>query len=85
MSTLASTTAEFRVFHKFFVVARQQEGLYLGSTSGVNVAAAVAAAKQLGPGHTIVTILCDSGVKYQSRLFNKQWLVEKGLTAAAGF
>jgi len=63
----------------------RQEGLYLGSTSGVNVAAAVAAAKLLGPGHTIVTILCDSGVKYQSRLFNKQWLAEKGLTAAAGF
>jgi cysteine synthase A len=61
----------------------REEGLYLGSTSGVNVAAAVQLAKQLGPGHTIVTILCDSGVKYQSRLFNKQWLADKGLTQAA--
>jgi len=61
----------------------KEEGLYLGSTSGVNVAAAVQVAKQLGPGHTIVTVLCDSGVKYQSRLFNKQWLQEKGLTEAA--
>jgi cysteine synthase len=63
----------------------REEGLYLGSTSGVNVAAAVQVAKLLGPGHTIATILCDSGVKYQSRLFNKQWLADKGLTAAAGF
>ena len=62
----------------------REEGLYLGSTSGVNVAAAVQVAKQLGPGHTIVTILCDSGVKYQSRLFNKQWLADKGLATAAG-
>jgi cysteine synthase A len=61
----------------------REEGLYLGSTSGVNVAAAVQVAKKLGPGHAIVTILCDSGVKYQSRLFNKQWLAEKGLTEAA--
>lgn len=61
----------------------REEGLYLGSTSGVNVAAAVQVAKKLGPGHTIVTILCDSGVKYQSRLFNKQWLAEKGLADAA--
>jgi cysteine synthase len=62
----------------------REEGLYLGSTSGVNVAAAVEVAMKLGPGHTIVTILCDSGVKYQSRLFNKQWLAEKGLTSAIG-
>jgi cysteine synthase A len=62
----------------------REEGLFLGSTSGVNVAAAVQIAKQLGPGHTIVTILCDSGHKYQSRLFNRQWLIEKQLDAAAG-
>jgi cysteine synthase A len=61
----------------------REEGLYLGSTSGVNVAAAVQLAKKLGPGRTIVTMLCDTGVKYQSRLFNKEWLAEKGLTAAA--
>jgi cysteine synthase A len=62
----------------------RDEGLFLGSTSGVNVAAAVQIAQQLGPGHTIVTILCDSGAKYQSRLFNRKWLAEKGLLDAAG-
>lgn len=63
----------------------REEGLFLGSTSGVNVAAAVQVAKSLGPGHTIVTVLCDTGHKYQSRLFNRKWLAEKGLAAAAGF
>jgi cysteine synthase A len=62
----------------------REEGLFLGSTSGVNVAAAVQVAKQLGPGHTVVTLLCDTGHKYQSRLFNRKWLAEKGLTEAAG-
>jgi cysteine synthase len=62
----------------------RQEGLFLGSTSGVNVAAALQAARRLGPGHTIVTILCDTGAKYQSRLFNRKWLGEKGLLEAAG-
>lgn len=57
----------------------REEGLFLGSTSGVNVAAAVQVAKRLGPGHTIVTILCDTGAKYQSRLFDRKWLAEKGL------
>lgn len=57
----------------------REEGLFLGSTSGVNVAAAVQVARRLGPGHTIVTILCDTGAKYQSRLFDRQWLAEKGL------
>ena len=60
-----------------------EEGLFLGSTSGINVAAAVRVAKQLGPGHTIVTILCDGGAKYQSRLFNREWLVQKNLAAFA--
>jgi cysteine synthase len=60
----------------------REEGLYLGSTSGVNVAAAVQLARQLGPGRTIATVLCDSGVKYQSRLFNRQWLAEKQLLHA---
>lgn len=63
----------------------RDEGLYLGSTSGVNVAAAADVARRLGPGHTIVTVLCDTGVKYQSRLFNRKWLAEKGLVEAAGF
>jgi cysteine synthase A len=60
----------------------REEGLLLGSTAGINVAAAVRVAKQLGPGHTIVTILCDGGAKYQSRLFNRQWVVEKGFAEA---
>jgi cysteine synthase len=63
----------------------REEGLFLGTTSGVNVAAAVQIAKRLGPGHTIVTILCDTGSKYQSRLFNRKWLAEKDLLDAAGF
>jgi cysteine synthase len=60
-----------------------EEGLFLGSTSGVNVAGALEVARQLGPGHTIVTMLCDGGAKYQSRLFNRAWLEEKGLAAYA--
>src|SRR5712675_3012250 len=60
----------------------REEGLLLGSTSGINVAAAYLLAKQLGPGHTVVTILCDGGAKYQSRLFNKDWIREKGFLEA---
>src|SRR5204862_4693601 len=60
-----------------------EEGLFLGSTSGINVAAAVRVARELGPGHTVVTILCDGGAKYTSRLFNRAWLIEKGLLEAA--
>ena len=60
----------------------REEGLLLGSTSGINVAAAVTLAKQMGPGHRIVTVLCDGGAKYQSRLFNKAWIAERGFTAA---
>jgi cysteine synthase A len=60
----------------------REEGLLLGSTAGINVAGAVRVAKQLGPGHTIATILCDGGAKYQSRLFNKDWIAEKGFSAA---
>ena len=57
-----------------------EEGLFLGGSSGINVAASVRVAKAMGPGHTIVTLLCDSGGRYQSRLFNPDWLREKGLT-----
>ncbi|MGE0699424.1 MAG: pyridoxal-phosphate dependent enzyme, partial [Hyphomicrobiaceae bacterium] len=57
----------------------EEEGLCLGSSSGVNVAGAVRLAKDLGPGHTIVTILCDYGTRYQSKLFNPDFLREKGL------
>jgi cysteine synthase A len=60
-----------------------EEGLFVGSTSGINVAAAVNVALELGRGHTIVTILCDGGAKYQSRLFNREWLLQKGLDSAA--
>ncbi len=59
----------------------REEGLFLGSTSGINVAAAVRVARELGRGHTIVTVLCDGGAKYQSRLFNRAWLEEKGPAA----
>ena len=57
----------------------QHEGLCLGSSSGVNVAGAIRLAKELGPGHTIVTILCDVGTRYQSKLFNPTFLRSKGL------
>ena len=62
----------------------REEGLFVSSTSGVNVAAAVRVARELGPGHRIVTILCDTGAKYLSRLFNREWLAQKGLLEAAG-
>ena len=61
----------------------REEGLFLSSTSGVNVAAAIRVARQLGPGHLIVTVLCDSGSKYLSRLYNREWLAQKGLLEAA--
>ena len=57
-----------------------EEGLCLGLSSGINVAGAVALAKQLGPGRKIVTILCDTGFRYLSTLYNRQWLESKGLT-----
>ena len=57
------------------------EGLCLGGSSGINVAGAVRLAKDLGPGHTVVTILADSGTRYQSKLFDPQFLREKGLPA----
>ena len=56
-----------------------EEGLCLGGSSGVNVAGAIRLAKRLGPGHTIVTILCDSGTRYQSKMWNPAFLREKGL------
>ena len=59
------------------------DGLLLGSASGVNVSAAEKVARELGPGHTVVTILCDGGQRYQSRLYSRAWLAEKGLLDAA--
>ena len=58
----------------------RQDGLFMGGSVGINVGAAVALAKKMGPGHTIVTILCDSGSRYQSRLYDPQWLASKGLS-----
>ena len=57
----------------------QHEGLCLGGSSGINIAGAVKMAKDLGPGHTIVTILCDYGNRYQSKLFNPEFLRSKDL------
>ncbi|MEM9581972.1 MAG: cysteine synthase A [Pseudomonadota bacterium] len=57
----------------------QSEGLCLGASSGVNVAGAVRMAQKMGPGHTIVTILCDYGTRYQSKLWNPEYLKEKDL------
>ncbi|HIK30846.1 MAG TPA: cysteine synthase A [Oscillatoriales cyanobacterium M59_W2019_021] len=58
----------------------RQDGLFMGGSVGINVGAAVALAKEMGPGHTIVTVLCDSGSRYQSRLYNPEWLASKGLS-----
>ncbi len=58
----------------------RKDGLFMGGSVGINVGAAVALAKQMGPGHTIVTLLCDGGARYQSRLFNPEWLAGKGLS-----
>ncbi|MBI1219334.1 MAG: cysteine synthase A [Rhodobacteraceae bacterium] len=55
------------------------EGLCLGGSSGINIAGAIRMAREMGPGHTIVTILCDYGTRYQSKLFNPAFLREKGL------
>jgi cysteine synthase A len=57
-----------------------EEGLCLGLSSGINVAGAVALARQMGPGNTIVTILCDTGFRYLSTLYNPEWLQSKGLS-----
>ncbi len=57
----------------------EHEGLLLGGSSGINIAGAMHLARHLGPGHTVVTILCDSGARYQSKLFNPDFLREKKL------
>ncbi|MGB8819271.1 MAG: cysteine synthase A [Rhizobiaceae bacterium] len=57
----------------------ENEGLILGGSSGINIAGAMRLARELGPGHTIVTILCDYGTRYQSKLFNPDFLRSKGL------
>ncbi|WP_091739464.1 cysteine synthase A [Phenylobacterium immobile] len=57
----------------------EHEGLVMGGSTGVNVAGAIRMAKDLGPGHTIVTVLCDHGSRYQSKIYNSAFLAEKGL------
>ena len=57
----------------------KKEGLFLGTSSGINIAGAIRLAKDLGPGKTIVTILCDKADRYQSKIFNKKFLKEKNL------
>jgi len=61
----------------------EHEGLCLGGSSGINVAGAMRLARELGPGHTIVTILCDHGARYQSKLFNPEFLRSKKLPVPA--
>ena len=61
----------------------QYEGLSIGGSAGINVAAAVRVARAMGPGHVIATILCDGGARYQSKLFNPTFLKQKGLPVPA--
>jgi len=61
----------------------EHEGLCLGGSSGVNIAGAIRLARELGPGHTIVTVLCDYGTRYQSKLFNPDFLRSKDLPVPA--
>jgi cysteine synthase A len=55
------------------------EGLLMGGSTGINIAGAIRLARALGPGKTIVTVLCDSGARYQSKLFNPEFMRSKGL------
>jgi cysteine synthase A len=61
----------------------EDEGLCLGGSSGINVAGAIRLAHHLGPGHTIVTVLCDYGTRYQSKMFNPAFLRSKNLPVPA--
>lgn len=61
----------------------EHEGLVMGGSTGINVAGAIRMARELGPGHTIVTLLCDQGQRYQSKIFNPAFLREKGLPVPA--
>lgn len=59
-----------------------EEGLYIGASSALNVVAAVQMARMLGPRSKVATIICDGAYRYQNRLFSKKWLAEKGLWEA---
>ncbi len=61
----------------------EHEGICVGGSSAINIAGAVRMAKEMGPGHTIVTVLCDYGTRYQSKVFNPEFLAEKGLPVPA--
>ena len=61
----------------------RDEGLYLGLSSAINVAGALRLARERGPGQVIVTVLCDGGARYASRIFNPAWLAERNLTPRA--
>ncbi len=86
---VTANLAEFKPDHSFFIPDEESlaitfamlkdEGLALGMSSGVNVAGAIRLARELGPGRTIVTMLCDPATRYQSRLFNPEFLRSKGL------
>lgn len=71
---ISDETAIPLVFNLF-----EEEALCLGGSSGVNIAGAIELAKKMGPGHTIVTMLCDSGTRYTSKLYNPEFLKERGL------
>ncbi len=63
----------------------RDEGLVLGGSSGINIVGALRLAEELGPGHTIVTILCDPATRYMERLFNAEFLASKGLALPEWF
>lgn len=63
----------------------RREGLFVGPSAALNVVGAVKAARALGPGHTVVAVLCDGGARYGSKLYNTGWLAEKGLVITADF
>jgi cysteine synthase A len=72
--TITDTEALEQVFD-----LQAHEGISVGGSAGLNVAAAIRLARQMGPGHRIVTILCDGAARYQSKLFNPDFLRERGL------
>ena len=65
----------------FYLLKR--EGLFVGPSSALNVCGAVKAARALGPGHTVVTVLCDGGDRYRSKMYNPEWLASVGLSVPA--
>jgi cysteine synthase A len=70
--------SDVEMLHAIFDL-KAHEGLVMGGSTGINVAGAIRMARDLGPGHTIVTLLCDHGQRYQSKIFNPPFLREKGL------